>query len=405
MDYDKALEFLFKQLPMYQRVGKQAFKKDLSNTLALCKILNQPQDKFKSVHIAGTNGKGSVSHMLAAIFQTAGYKTALYTSPHLKDFRERIKVNGKMISKEKVIRFIESYQSKFSEIKPSFFEWTVASAFKHFEEENVDIAIIETGLGGRLDSTNVIKPELSIITNIGLDHTEFLGTDLASIAKEKAGIIKVNTPVVIGNSSTVRKVFEEKANSTKSKIYFAEDFEYDFKLNSDLKGYYQEENINTTTLSWFMLRKLGWKISFPQLEFGINNVTAITGLQGRWQILKNSPKVVADTAHNHEGFKYILKQLSEEKYSKLHMVLGFVKEKSIEELLKEFPKEATYYFCQADIPRAMDKNFLLESAKNVGLKGKTYNSVKDAYSNALNSASAEDFIYIGGSNFVVAEIL
>lgn len=405
MDYDKALEFLFKQLPMYQRVGKQAFKKDLSNTLALCKLLNQPQEKFKSVHIAGTNGKGSVSHMLAAIFQTAGYKTALYTSPHLKDFRERIKVNGKMISKEKVIRFIENYQSKFSEISPSFFEWTVALAFKHFKEEKVDIAIIETGLGGRLDSTNVIKPELSIITNIGLDHTEFLGTDLVSIAKEKAGIIKENTPVVIGNSSTVRKVFEEKASLTNSEIHFAEDFVHDYKLQSDLKGFYQKENIQTVITSWLILKKMGWNINLSEVKDAIENVIPLTGLQGRWQILKTSPKVVADTAHNKEGFKYVLKQLSEEKYTQLHMVLGFVKEKSIEELIKEFPKEARYYFCQADIPRAMDKEVLLESANNLGLKGTIYPSVSDAYSSALLAASQEDFIYIGGSNFIVAEIL
>lgn len=405
MNYQEAIDFLFQQLPMYQRVGNVAFKKDLSNTLALCKHLGEPQKQFKSIHIAGTNGKGSVSHILAAIFQTAGYNTGLYTSPHLKDFRERIKVNGEMIPQEKVIHFIEENKQTFSEISPSFFEWSVALAFNYFAREKVDIAIIETGLGGRLDSTNVINPELSIITNIGLDHTEFLGDNLTAIAKEKAGIIKNKKPVVVGNASGEKAVFEEKAQACKSKIYFAEEYEYDFELQSDLKGYYQKENIKTVATAWFVLQKLGWTISLPQFKKGLLNVVKLTGLQGRWQELKNTPKVIADTAHNREGFQYILKQLSKESFNQLHMVLGFVKEKSLEKLLKEFPKDAKYYFCQAEIPRAMDRTILQQKAREVGLKGKSYASVKEAYSEALNAADNNDFIYIGGSNFVVAEIL
>jgi dihydrofolate synthase/folylpolyglutamate synthase len=405
MNYPEALDFLFQQLPMYQRVGKAAFKKDLSNTIALCKHLGEPQKQFKSIHIAGTNGKGSVSHILAAIFQTAGYKTGLYTSPHLKDFRERIRVNGEMIPQKKVIDFIETNKRAFSDISPSFFEWTVALAFDHFAGEKVDIAIIETGLGGRLDSTNVILPELSIITNIGLDHTDFLGDNLTAIAKEKAGIIKKQKPVILGNTSGEKAIFKEKAHECQSKIYFAEEYEYNFELQSDLKGFYQKENIKTVTTAWFVLRKLGWKISFPHFKKGLLNVVKLTGLQGRWQELKSNPKVIVDTAHNREGFQYIWQQLSKEQFNQLHMVLGFVKEKSLEELLKGFPKDAIYYFCQAEIPRAMDKNLLQEKAREVGLIGNCYNTVKEAYSEALNAAHNNDFIYIGGSNFVVAEIL
>lgn len=405
MNYQETLAFLFNQLPMYQRVGKTAFKKDLSNTLALCKALGNPQDQFKSIHVAGTNGKGSVSHMLASVYQSAGYKTGLYTSPHLKDFRERIRINGEMISEEEVVQFVDKNSKAFNHIKPSFFEWTVALAFHHFAQNKVDIAIIETGLGGRLDSTNVITPELSIITNIGLDHTEFLGDTHAAIATEKAGIIKDKKPVIIGNAGKEREIFIRKAQATQSNIYFATDFDDDMVLQSDLKGDYQKENIKTVVCAWNVLKKGDWEISSNALKNGLLKVVELTGLQGRWQRLNDKPKVIADTAHNQEGFQYNLNQIKEEEFNELHMVLGFVKEKSIVNLLKDFPKNATYYFCEAAIPRAMSKEILHQEASKAGLQGKLYNSVHEAYEAALKSAQKEDFIYIGGSNFVVAEIL
>ena len=405
MTYQETLDFLFKQLPMYQRVGKSAFKKDLKNTLALCSILNQPQKQFKSIHIAGTNGKGSTAHMLASVFQEAGYKTGLYTSPHLKDFRERVRVNGKMISEENVVQFVEQHAESFKQIQPSFFEWTVALAFNTFAKENVDIAIIETGLGGRLDSTNVILPELSIITNIGYDHMEMLGDTLELIAKEKAGIIKPKVPVVIANSSGQKELFDEIAHQLSAPITYAEQLEFNLELKTDLLGNYQAENVKGVYQSWLVLKKLDWKISFTHLEKGLEKVAHNTGFRARWEILNKNPLIVAETAHNEEGLLKALQQLQEQTYAQLHFVLGFVNDKSIDSLLALFPKTASYYFCQAKVPRAMSTEKILQIAKQFNLKSDTFSSVQEAFNAAKENANRKDLIYVGGSNFVVAEVL
>jgi len=332
MTYQETLDYLFKQLPMYQREGKTAYKKDLDNTLQLCKLLGNPEQKFKSIHIAGTNGKGSTAHMLAAIFQEAGYKTGLYTSPHLKDFRERVRIDGKMISEDNVVEFVKNNQTNFREVNPSFFEWTVALAFNHFAQNEVDIAIIETGLGGRLDSTNVITPELSIITNISYDHMDMLGETLPEIAKEKAGIIKEGVPVVIGNNSGQKALFLDRAFENKSLIYFADSLKSNAELKSDLIGSYQKSNLKTVFQSWLVLRGLGWRISFPQLESGLLKVKESTGLRGRWEILQENPLVIAETAHNEEGLKRSMMQLAETASNCKHLVLGFVKGKDLKKL-------------------------------------------------------------------------
>lgn len=404
MTYQETLDYLFQQLPMYQREGKTAFKKDLKNILAISGLLGNPQENFKSVHIAGTNGKGSTAHMLSSILQEAGYKTGLYTSPHLKDFRERIRINGLMISESEVINFVEKNGAKFESIQPSFFEWTVALAFNHFKDQIVDIAIIETGLGGRLDSTNIINPELSIITNIGYDHMDMLGDTLDKIAFEKAGIIKKNTPVVIGNSSGQKKVFQEKAKQTESQIIFADEKE-PVTFKSDLLGKYQVENINTVYHSCQELIQQGLKISESNLKNGFEKVVDNTGIQGRWQIIDESPKIIFETAHNEEGFKVVMNQLKQETYSQAHFVLGFVKGKSISKLLKLLPKNAKYYFCQAKISRSLDVHLLAEQASEFELIGEVYDSVSDAYNAAKKTAKKDDLIYLGGSNFVVAEAL
>lgn len=405
MNYQQTLEFLFQQLPMYQRQGKSAFKKNLDNTIYLCKTLGFPERKFKSIHIAGTNGKGSVAHMLSSIFQEAGYKTGLYTSPHLKDFRERIKVNGKMIEEQEVVEFVQNFQSKFTQVNPSFFEWTVALAFYYFAQQSVDIAIIETGLGGRLDSTNVIKPILSIITNIGFDHTDILGETLEQIATEKAGIIKKETTVVIGNPSGQKAVFNHKANIENANIFYAENLKDTPPLISDLKGDYQNENKQTVFASWLVLRQMGWQISYPQLKNGLQKVVENTALQGRWQKIQSNPKIIADTAHNKEGLNIVIAQLLKEKYNRLHIVLGLVKEKDVNQILQLLPRNAIYYYCEAAIPRALDVTILAEKAAEVGLKGNIYKHVNEALEAAKKMAQKDDLIYVGGSNFVVAEIL
>lgn len=405
MTYQQALDFLYKQLPMYQNQGKSAYKKDLSNTKAICEILGSPQKEFKSIHIAGTNGKGSSAHMLASVFQEAGYKTGLYTSPHLKDFRERIRINGEMIDEATVIEFIEDYQSQFSLIGPSFFEWTVGLAFHTFEREKVDIAIIETGLGGRLDSTNVIHPELSLITNIGLDHTEMLGDTLNLIANEKAGIIKNEVPVVIADASGQEDVFNKVAKENKASIHFAEELKTNVELTTDLLGNYQKKNIAGVHQAWLVLRKLGWKISFIQLQSGLQSVVSNTRIRGRWEMLSENPKIVADTAHNIEALSSTLNQLTQQKFNALHFVLGFVKDKKVAEILALFPKTANYYFCQAKIQRAMDTDELLQIAKEQGLTGTPKGSVSEALGAAKENAQEGDIIYIGGSTFVVAEAI
>jgi len=405
MTYQETLNYLFNQLPMYQRIGKAAYKVDLSNTHKLCNLLNNPESKFKSIHIAGTNGKGSTSHMLASVLQESGYKVGLYTSPHLKDFRERIKINGVMISEQDIIDFVTKHKNTFETINLSFFEWTVGLAFSYFEKQKVDIAIIETGLGGRLDSTNVVIPEVSIITNIALDHTQFLGTTLPEIAKEKAGIIKENIPVIIGESQTeISSVFIDIAQKKNSKIQFADQLNLD-ELETDLKGLYQKKNIKSCIASLNILQNKGWKISNNNIKDGLLNVTRNTNLLGRWQILGKTPLVIADTGHNEAGIKEIINQLNNTPYNQLHFVFGTVNDKSVDTILNLLPKTAQYYFCEADIPRALPINDLMEFAEMHHLNGVKCNSVHEALKLAKKKASTEDLIFIGGSTFVVAEVI
>ncbi|MCF6364684.1 MAG: bifunctional folylpolyglutamate synthase/dihydrofolate synthase [Bacteroidales bacterium] len=428
MNYNETIKWLFSQLPMYQRQGKTAFKKDLKNIKALCKHLKSPQNRFKSVHIAGTNGKGSVSHILASVLQSAGYKTGLYTSPHLKDFRERIRINGKIISEQEVIFFVKENKSIFERIKPSFFEMTVAMAFNYFAEKEVDIAIIETGMGGRLDSTNILNPILTAITNISLDHTQFLGETVEEIAFEKAGIIKERIPVVIGEtSSESKKVFVKKAESVNAPIYFA-DSQYkinyallnkDYKqvfnveknkeltyknLTTDLIGLYQKKNI-ITSLKIIDLLPESFQISKKNIFAGILNVRKNTGFAGRWHILGHNPLIVADTGHNVAGIKEILKQLKAIAYKKLHFVFGTVNDKNIDSVLTLLPKNAVYYFTQADIPRALNVELLKEKAEQHCLNGDIYLKTKDAFIAAKQNAESSDLILIGGSTFIVAELI
>ncbi|MCB7481277.1 bifunctional folylpolyglutamate synthase/dihydrofolate synthase [Christiangramia sediminis] len=403
--YQETVEWMFQQLPMFQRIGKQAFKKDLSNTHKLAEHLAHPENKFKSIHVAGTNGKGSVSHMLASVFQSAGYKTGLYTSPHLKDFRERIRINGLVIPQDDVISFIEQNQSFLSDNKLSFFEMSVGMAFDYFAKQKVDIAIIETGMGGRLDSTNIITPELSVITNIGLDHTAFLGDNLTEIAGEKAGIIKEKVPVVIGEKhKQTETVFRNKSEKSNSSIFFAEDFKFQ-KHHTDLKGDYQKKNLRTVLTSIKLLRDKGWLISEEAVINGLNNVKLHTGLQGRWDLLREKPKVICDTAHNAEGLKIVIKQLKREKFQHLHMVLGVVNDKDLSKVLPLLPKDANYYFAKPDVPRGLDADILKNEASKFDLEGKAYTSVQEAFLAAEEVALDEDLIFIGGSNFTVAEVL
>ncbi|OIP51868.1 MAG: tetrahydrofolate synthase [Flavobacteriaceae bacterium CG2_30_34_30] len=391
---------------MYQRVGAIAFKKDLNNTIALTNYLGNPERNFKSIHVAGTNGKGSVSHMLASVLQDAGYQVGLYTSPHLLDFRERIRINGKPISQREVINFVKENKPFFENHSLSFFEMTVGLAFQSFSNHKVDIAIIEVGLGGRLDSTNVITPEVSVITNIGKDHTQFLGNTLAEIAVEKAGIIKSNIPVVIGETKEETKpVFEKIALEKLSPIVFAENIPVK-KYSLDLLGSYQEKNYKTAVVAINTLTQYSnFTIAESNIENGLKRVAKNTGLQGRWQVLGKFPKVICDTAHNAEGLQYVLKQLQEEWYIKLHIVLGVVADKDLEAILPMFPKKAIYYFCKPDIPRGLDASVLMQKAMPFGLKGNFYPSVQDGYSAALKAAKIPDVIFIGGSTFVVAEII
>lgn len=389
---------------MYQRQGSTAFKKDLTNIIAFCEVLKQPQDKYSTVHVAGTNGKGSTSHMIASVLQEAGYKVGLYTSPHLKDFRERIRVNGIPIAEEAVVDFIEQHSSFLQDQGLSFFELTVGMAFDYFAEEQVDIAIIEVGLGGRLDSTNIINPLVSVITNIGLDHTQFLGETLPEIAFEKAGIIKAETPVVVGEyQEEVFPVFSDKAKSMASKVYIADQL-VDEQYDTDLLGSYQSQNVKTAVQCIRLLRETGLTISENSLKTGLLNVVKLTGLKGRWQILKNRPMVVCDTAHNREGLTSVMKQLQEQHYDDLHIVLGVVNDKDLSGILEFFPKMGHYYFCKPDIPRGLDADILQKEGERFGLFGDVYPSVQKAYEAALSKAWENDFIYIGGSTFVVAEM-
>jgi dihydrofolate synthase/folylpolyglutamate synthase len=405
MKYQDTINWMFNQLPMYQNMGKSAYKEDLSNTIKLSKHLNFPETKFKSIHVAGTNGKGSTSHMISSILQEAGYKIGLYTSPHLKDFRERIKLNGKCISKEFVIQFIKLNKVFFEQNALSFFEMTVGMAFDYFAKQKVDIAIIEVGLGGRLDSTNIITPEVSIITNIGLDHTQFLGNDLEKIAFEKGGIIKPNVPVVIGETQNeIKSIFKELANKNKASIYFANEL-LAINYKSDLKGDYQKHNIKTALQTILEIRKRGFIISDKNITDGLLNVMRNTDLRGRWEVLQSNPKVICDTAHNREGLIFVMQQLQSEEFEKLHIVLGMVSDKDLNNLFDLFPKNANYYFCKPDIIRGLHVNILKASFIANGFKGNAYKTVKAAYQSALENATKKDLIYVGGSTFVVAEII
>ncbi|MBI9042179.1 folylpolyglutamate synthase/dihydrofolate synthase family protein [Lutibacter sp.] len=406
MNYKNTLNWMFSQLPMFQRQGKTAFKKDLTNSIALSKHLNYPDTKFKTIHVAGTNGKGSTSHMLASVLQEAGYKVGLYTSPHLKDFRERIKINGEVIRKIDVINFVKKNQLFFETHSLSFFEMTVGLAFEYFAKQKVDIAIIEVGLGGRLDSTNIITPEVSVITNIGLDHTQFLGETLPEIAFEKAGIIKNEIPVVIGEyQEKIFNVFNEKAKQCNAEIYIASKNNNKEIYESDLKGIYQQHNIKTVIQTIQVLNSKGYTISEEHLKKGLNNVVKNTGLLGRWQQINENPRAICDTGHNKEGLLYVLNQLKEEKYNTLHFVFGVVNDKDLSTILHLFPKEAVYYFCKPDIPRGLEANELQQKCIQYNLIGNVYPSVNSAYSQALLNGCKNDLIFIGGSTFVVAEVV
>lgn len=428
MNYNETLNWMFNKLPMYQRIGASAYKADLNTTIEIINYLDNPQDSFKSIHIAGTNGKGSTSHSLASVFQEAGYKTGLYTSPHLRDFRERIRINGEMIPENDVVDFIEKHKNKLEELELSFFEMTVAMAFDYFRKEKVDIAIIEVGMGGRLDSTNVINPELCVITNISLDHVKFLGENEEQIAKEKAGIIKPKTPVVIGETQEDSKnVFINTAKEKDSKILFADQImdcrkdniysieyqKFDIYKNNelylkDLKypllGNYQKKNLATVICALDILKE-PFNINNTHIINGLNNVIKNTSLMGRWQVINRNPLAIADTGHNVAGINEVNRQLAETKYNKLHFVLSVVNDKDIDGILNLLPKDAEYYFCKADIPRGLSVNILAEKAIKCGLNGKIYDSVRHAYSTALENAKEGDLVFVGGSNFTVAEVV
>ena len=405
MTYQDTINWMFSQLPMYQNQGKSAYKVDLRNTILLAKHLNNPEIQFKSIHVAGTNGKGSTSHMLASVLQEAGYKVGLYTSPHLKDYRERIKINGKEISEEYVIQFIKHNKAFLEKNSLSFFEMTVGLAFEYFANQKVDIAIIEVGLGGRLDSTNIITSEVSVITNIGLDHTQFLGNTHQSIAKEKGGIIKHNIPVVIGETQIQTKdVFTEIADNNDAKIIFADKIQT-INYKSDLKGDYQNKNIKTVVSVINQIQLKGFNISSENIKRGLLNVVHNTGLLGRWQILKHNPKVICDTAHNREGLEIVVNQLKKAEYSNLHIVFGVVNDKDLDSIIDLLPINAKYYLCKPHIFRGLDVNILKQYFNDNNLVSEVYCSVKEAYKTALEMANPEDIIYIGGSTFVVAEII
>ena len=405
MNYKATTSWMFSRLPMYQQQGGAAYKKDLSRTLKLAAQLNHPERKFKAVHVGGTNGKGSTAHMIAAVLQESGYKVGLYTSPHLKDFRERIRVNGALVSEQFVVEFIAHHKSFLEQYQLSFFEMTVGMAFSYFEKEKVDIAVVEVGLGGRLDSTNIIAPEVSVITNIGLDHTQFLGDTLQEIAKEKAGIIKKNTPIVIGETQEeIQSIFRQKANTLNAEIYFA-DVSVHRTCASSLQGSYQQKNIKTTLQTLKLLQGRGYKISEEHIQKGLLNVQKNTGLRGRWEVLSETPKIICDTAHNKEGLSLVLNQLQNQSYKSLHIVLGMVRDKSFERLLSLFPTNATYYFCKPDIPRGLDTEELAQIFISKGYFGQRYSSVNEALVAAKQAASLEDLIFVGGSTFVVAEVL
>ncbi len=427
MTYQEILNYLFTKLPMYQRVGSQAFKKDLTNTIKLCEGIGDPQNKFRSVHIAGTNGKGSTSHMIASVLQSAGYKTGLYTSPHLKDFTERIRIDGLPIAQQEVIDFTVKIKPWIESIDPSFFELTVAMAFDHFARHKVDVVVIETGLGGRFDSTNIIKPEISLITNISFDHQDMLGDTLSQIAYEKAGIIKAGIPVIVGERSPESDpVFIKKARESESDIYFAEDF-YSisdhrnindhlecrcrdlmtnevFNVGTDLSGDYQVKNIPPVLKVLDVLKSKDFTIGQSHIREGLLKVRDQTGLKGRWQVLSRDPYIICDVGHNEEVIRWVVRQLKKLTVKKLHIVFGMVKDKKPDPILRLLPRDARYYFCQASIPRARDAAELAETAARFGLKGQVIPDVNKAMAAAISGYSSGDVIFAGGSTFVVGEL-
>lgn len=429
MNYNQTLEYLFNSLPMFHRIGAAAYKSNLDNTLAMDEFLGHPHSNYPIVHVAGTNGKGSVSHLIASVLQSSGMKTGLFTSPHLKDFRERIRLNGKMIEKEDVSYFVNSHFQKLQEIKPSFFEMTAVLAFEYFSKQKADIAVIETGMGGRLDSTNIVHPILSVITNIGYDHTQFLGNTLEKIALEKAGIIKKQIPVVIGEwHPETAHVFTRIAQERESPLWFANQEyhteysmmnarrmqifnvykEQDLKyrnLECPLSGFYQSKNILTVLKSLELLIELGIEIDEADIYSGVKEVIETTGLRGRWEEIGNNPLIVCDTAHNEDGIREVVNQLKHTAHKKLHMVFGMVEDKDREKILTLLPSEATYYFCRANLPRGLNQDLLRKEAGAKGLYGESYPSVKEALETAKKNASPEDMIFVGGSTFIVAEAL
>ncbi|MFD2245010.1 bifunctional folylpolyglutamate synthase/dihydrofolate synthase [Pontibacter ruber] len=427
MTYQECLDYLYQQLPMFQRIGNAAFKKSLDNIIALCDALGQPQHRFKTIHVAGTNGKGSSSHMLAAVLQSAGYKTGLYTSPHLKSFTERVRINGAELPQQYLVEFVEQNKQLFESVKPSFFEMTVALAFKYFADEQVDVAVIEVGLGGRLDSTNIINPEVSLITNIGYDHQALLGDTLEAIAGEKAGIIKLQTPVIISTKQPdIAHVFEQKAAQEHASLYFATDhvqvqlqegdlekqvFQvykegklYFDRLMIDLTGQYQKYNLPGVLQTIAILQERGFSISEEAIREGLSHTKLITGLKGRWQVLSHNPLTICDTGHNVDGIKQILSQLQALHPKQVHMVFGAVNDKDVTTILQLLPKQYSYYFCQANIPRALPVGELAAKAAAIGLAGEAYTTVAEAVKAAKAKAAPDEVIFIGGSTFVVAEI-
>ena len=408
MNYSNAIEILYNQAPMFQNIGKRAYKTGLETTLELDRIFQHPHHKFRTIHVAGTNGKGSCSHLLSAVLQKSGYKVGLYTSPHLKNFRERIRINGEMISEESVCEFVELAQPLIAELQPSFFEITTAMAFRYFAQQNVDVAVIEVGLGGRLDCTNIISPAISIITNISFDHTDLLGATLPEIAREKAGIIKSNIPTVIGErQSEVDWVFIDKAAEVGAPLFFASEEMVDVELpNCEMKGYYQDKNRRTVLTAIRELRNNGeFNISNEAIIDGFANVCQLTGIMGRWQLLSENPRIICDTGHNEAGIQFVTNQLLHEKYANLRIIIGMVSDKKIDKVLSLLPKNAIYYFTKAQIPRALSEVELQRQASEYELKGSVYPTIKQALEQAKSDYIDGDLIFVGGSNFTVAEIL
>ena len=424
MNYDETLNYLYNQMPEFQRIGHLAYKPGLDNSYKLDAIFERPHTRYKTIHVGGTNGKGSTSHLITSILMQSGYKVGLYTSPHLIDFRERIRLNGEMVSKEYVIEFVEKYRAQFEPIMPSFFELTMEMAFKYFEEQEVDVAVIEVGLGGRLDSTNIISPDMCVITNIGFDHVQFLGNSLEAIAREKAGIIKPHTPVVIGEASdqNIRNVFVNKAGQEETPIIFAEEEIIDFvskrdedglhfsgggfnNIKSQLNGLAQEKNARTVITAIKELAKIGYSISDDAVYTGFENVVRLTGLMGRWQQLSDKPRIICDTGHNSHGIKYIVEQLRNEQYDNLHIVFGMVNDKDVSSVLELMPKDAKYYFTRASIERALTPEEIAKKALVYCLRGDTYDNIKQAIDAAKQNADENDLIFIGGSSFIVADAL